>query len=40
MKTFDDKGRKQIDAITNQIEKLAALFNKNVKKFYDKEIFE
>ena len=39
-KTFEDQGRKQIDAITNQNEILAALTNKDDHKDNYKEIFE
>ena len=39
-KTFEDQGRKQIDAITNQNEILAVLTNKDDHKDNYKEIFE
>ena len=39
-KTIVEQGRKQIDAITNQSERLAALTNKDERKDNYKEIFE
>ena len=39
-KTIEDQGRKKIDAITNQNERLAGLTNKNDHKDNVKEIFE
>ena len=39
-KTIEKKGRKQIDSIANQNEKLAALTNKDIPKENYKEIFE
>ena len=39
-KTIAEQGRKQIDAITNQSERLAALTNKDERKDNYKEIFE
>ena len=39
-KTFEDQGRKQIDAITNQNEILAVLTNKDDHKDNYKEIFK
>ena len=40
IKTMEDQGRKQINAITNQNKRLAALTNKNDDKDNYKEIFE
>ena len=39
-KTIVEQGRKQIDAITNQSKRLAALTNKDERKDNYKEIFE
>ena len=39
-KTIEDQGRRQIDVITNQSERLAALTNKDDHKDNYKEIFE
>ena len=39
-KTIEEQGRKQIDGITNQTERLAALTNKDYHKDNYKEIFE
>ena len=39
-KTIVEQGRKQIDAIMNQSERLAALTNKDERKDNYKEIFE